>query len=66
MARAMNVTISLVLTLVTAAAVILGLDDVNRTDVTEVKFAGDGATTRGQYINYSLAYLFRLSETQTK
>jgi len=59
----MNVTISLVLTLVTAAAVILGL---NRTDVTEVKFAGDGATTRGQYINYSLAYLFRLSETQTK
>ena len=50
----MTVTASLVLMLLVtpaAAAVILGLDDVNTTDVTHVKFdASHGSASRGQYI----------------
>lgn len=44
----------LLLLLLVTAAVILGHDDVNASDVigdviAEVKFAGDGSATRGQY-----------------
>jgi len=44
------VLLLLLLVLLVTAAVILGHDDVNASDViAEVKFAGDGSATRGQY-----------------
>jgi len=48
------VLLLLLLLLLVTAAVILGHDDVNASDVigdviAEVKFAGDGSATRGQY-----------------